>query len=79
MICPNKYMNLNLSVVNIGGIILSSLSRCPVQKYDELMDAVVFQQGEASRSVFLHTLNFLYLLGRISYLPQSDTIKLNDV
>ena len=56
-------MNLDLSVINIGGIILKSLSRCPVQKYDELINMVVYMQGDAAKSVFLNSLSFLFLLG----------------
>ena len=76
MIRPNKYMNLDLSVINIGGVILKSLSRCPVQKYDELLNMVVYMQGNAAKSVFLNSLSFLFLLGKISYQPQNDVIKL---
>lgn len=76
MIKPDKYMNLNLSVVNIGGIILKSLSRCPIQKFDDLENLIICQQGENAKYVFNQALSFLFLLGKINYQPSSDTITL---
>lgn len=76
MIKPNKYTNIDLSVVNIGGVILKSLSSCPVQKYDELEDAVVSAYGSSAKVVFLNALSFLYLLGKINYQPSADAVQL---
>ena len=76
MIKPSKYMNLDLSVINIGGMILKSLSTCPIQKYDELEDYVVSLYGDSAKEVFLNSLSFLYLLGKINYQSKSDAIQL---
>lgn len=76
MIKPDKYMNLNLSVVNIGGIILKSLSRCPIQKYDDLENMIITLQGEDAKYVFNQALSFLFLLGKINYQSSSDAITL---
>lgn len=78
MITPEKYMNLNLSVVNIGGIILKSLSRCPIQKFDDLENMVVNIQGEDAKYVFNQALSFLFLLGKIDYQSSSDAITLTE-
>lgn len=69
-------MNLNLSVVNIGGIILKSLSRCPIQKYDDLENMIITLQGEDAKYVFNQALSFLFLLGKINYQSSSDAITL---
>lgn len=69
-------MNLDLSVINIGGMILKSLSTCPIQKYDELEDYVVSLYGDSAKEVFLNSLSFLYLLGKINYQSKSDAIQL---
>lgn len=76
MIKPSKYMNLDLSVINIGGMILKSLSTCPIQKYDELEDYVVSLYGDSAKEVFLNSLSFLYLLGKINYRSKADAIQL---
>ncbi len=76
MIVPNKYLDLNLSVVNLGGIILKILQVSEIMKYDDLLDRLIFAQGENAKEVFSPTLSFLYLLGKIQYNKDLDTIEL---
>ena len=65
MIAPNKYLDLNLSILNLGGIILKILQSSGIMRYDDLLDRLVFVQGENTKEVFSSTLSFLYLLGKI--------------
>ena len=76
MIMPDKYTNLNLSVVNIGGVILKSLYNCSVQKYDDLENHVAASLGVNAKLLFVQALSFLYALGKINYQPSSDSINL---
>jgi|MGYP000588814060 hypothetical protein len=76
MIAANKYLDLNLSVVNLGGIILKILQVSEIMKYDDLLDRLIFAQGENAKEVFSSTLSFLYLLGKIQYNRELDTIEL---
>lgn len=76
MIMPDKYTNLNLSIVNIGGVILKSLYNCSIQKYDDLEDHVAASLGENARLLFVQALSFLFLLGKISYQQSSDSVNL---
>lgn len=76
MIMPDKYTNLNLSVVNIGGVILKSLYNCSIQKYDDLENHVAALLGDNARLLFVQALSFLYALGKISYQPSSDSVNL---
>ena len=46
MIAPNKYLDLNLSILNLGGIILKILQSSGIMRYDDLLDRLVFVQGE---------------------------------
>jgi hypothetical protein len=73
---PDKYTNLNLSVVNIGGVILKSLYNCSIQKYDDLENHVAALLGDNARLLFVQALSFLYALGKISYQPSSDSVNL---
>jgi hypothetical protein len=75
MIKPHKYLDLNLSVINMGGVILSILQNEGVVKYDELLEKVTFAQGTSAKDVFLPTLSFLYLLGKIEYSKDIDSIE----
>lgn len=76
MIVPSKYLNLNLSVINLGGIILKILQTSGMVKYDDLLDRLIFVQGEDTKEVFSSTLSFLFLLGKIQYHKDLDTIEL---
>lgn len=76
MITPNKYLDLNLSILNLGGIILKILQSSGIMKYDDLLDRLIFVQGENAKEVFSSTLSFLYLLGKIQYNKNLDTIEL---
>ena len=76
MIKPNKYTNLDLSVLNVGGMILKSLNSCSVQKYGDLENYVVAGLGESAKAVFVSALSFLYTVGRINYQSATDTINL---
>lgn len=76
MIKPDKYTNLNLSLVNIGGVVLKSLCNCPIQKYEDLENHVTSVLGENSKLLFVPTLSFLFAIGKINYQPSSDTINL---
>ena len=76
MIAPNKYLDLNLSVINLGGIILKILQSSGIMRYDDLLDRLIFVQGENAKEVFSSTLSLLYLLGKIQYNKNLDTIEL---
>lgn len=76
MIMPDKYTNLDLSLVNIGGVILKSLCACTVQKYEDLENHVSAILGDNSKLLFVQALSFLYAIGKINYQPTSDTINL---
>ncbi|PVD49611.1 hypothetical protein DC498_24065 [Terrimonas sp.] len=75
MIAPHKYLNLNLSVLNLGGLIISTLKEDGAIKYDELLKKVILARGESAKDVFIPTLSFLYALGKIEYRKDIDTIE----
>ena len=76
MIKPDKYTNLDYSVLHVGGLILKSLFKCSIQKYGDLENYVISDLGESAKPVFINALSFLYLVGRVAYQQTTDTIKL---
>ncbi len=76
MITPHKYLDLNFSVLNLGGIILTLLKEERAIKYDELLNKVILLRGENAKETFIPTLSFLYILGKINYQKDIDTIEL---
>lgn len=77
MIIPDKYTNFKYSLLNVGAVILESLKKCPIQKYDDVEDNVVSKLGIKSKPVILYSLGFLYIMGKITYSKKTDIIKLN--
>lgn len=76
MIQPHKYLDLNTSILSLGGLILNILKEHNSIKYDELLNKVVISKGIDSERVFIPTLSFLYLLGKLEYRRDLDTIEL---
>lgn len=75
MIAPHKYLDLNLSLLNLGGLILTIVKEDGVIKYDELLEKVTLTRGINAKEVFIPALSFLYLLGKIEYQKDIDTIE----
>ncbi len=75
MIAPHKYLDLNLSLLNLGGVILNIIKEDGAVKYDELLEKVILARGISAKEVFIPTLSFLYLLGKIEYQKDIDTIE----
>lgn len=76
MITAHKYLNLDLSVINVSAVIIDKLTQNDLLKYDELLGIVVSILGKDAKDVFPYALNFLYLLDKIQYLPLSDSFQL---
>jgi hypothetical protein len=75
MIAPHKYLNLDLSLLNMGGVILNIIKEESVIKYDELLERVISLRGNNATEVFVPTLSFLYLMGKIEYQKDMDIIE----
>ncbi len=75
MIAPHKYLDLNLSILNLGGFILNIVKTDGAIKYNELLEKVILARGINAKEVFLPTLSFLYILGKIEYHNNIDTIE----
>ena len=75
MIAPHKYLNLDVSLLNLGGLVLNILKEDELIKYDELLEKVIITRGLNAKEVFIPTLSFLYLLGKIEYRKEIDSIE----
>lgn len=78
MITAHKYLNLDLSVINISALIIDRLKKDGVLKYDELRQNVIRTLGEKAKEAFPYALNFLFLLDKLVYIPHLDAFELNE-
>lgn len=74
---PNKYTDVNLSVIGLGAHMLRALKNNPQQKYDTLLENIVSTESGSAKENFLLSLSFLYSMGMINYHPEQDIIELS--
>ena len=80
MIKAHKYLNLDLSVINVSALIIQELKHNSLLKYDELLKSVVSALGINARDVFPYALNFLFLFDKITYYKDGlDAFQLNEI
>lgn len=77
MIAAEKYMDLGSSVIVVGATVLKVLQHSGVTKYDEVLERVVKVRGEHAKETFAATLSFLFLIGKVNYLVDIDSLELN--
>ncbi len=75
MITPNKYTNLDLSVLNIGAEIVKVLQKSRILKYDDLLSQILLKKGRGAKEIFVYSLNFLFVLNIIKYHSSEDIIE----
>lgn len=74
MLEPTKYLNLELSIVKVSSEVLRLLRSNSILKYDELYSYLIENISEDIKHVFVPSLSFLFLLGKIKYDIESDSI-----
>lgn len=75
---PSKHTNLHYSVINISANILKALKENGIIKYADLLDILKVKIGNDVNEVFLSSLTFLYIMKKIEYIEELDSIRLND-
>jgi len=76
MLKPKKYFNTKLSIFNIGARIIKTLQERKITPINELLDYLTSEIGEGVKEVFLPSIAFLFLLGKISYHRKIDSVEL---
>ena len=75
MIKPDRHMNPDFSVINISAFVLKQVNPFYEISYDDLLKKVIENIGEGAKENYPYALNFLFLLGKIIYLEQTDSFK----
>ncbi len=76
MLKPGKHLNLQFSVLHIGGLIISILKERGMLKFDELLSILIEQTDIKVKQVFHSSLSFLFLLGKLKYHRELDAFEL---
>jgi len=78
MIKPNKYLDLNLSVLRISSIIIRELKKHRMINYVDLLQYLIKKEGDSIKEVYIPSLTFLYLLNKIEYHPKTDCLEIKN-
>lgn len=78
MIKPDRHTNIDLSVINISAYILTQLNAFYEISYDDLLSKVIGNIGEGAKDNYPYALNFLFLLGRVEYIEETDSFKYHE-
>lgn len=71
---PNKHSNPDQTIIAASALLLKTLMKSGVEKYDKL-EEVVETKIEDGKYLFLPALNLLYVLGVIEYHKKSDVFE----
>ena len=74
MIRPAKHLDLNSCVLRAASILLSKLQSARVCTYSDLKASLTVI-GENADVTFVHAVHLLFLLGRVDYHPQTDSLE----
>ncbi|SHE50949.1 hypothetical protein SAMN05444274_101552 [Mariniphaga anaerophila] len=77
MIKPDRHTNPDNSVINISAYILKQLNSFYDISYDKLLKKVTDDLGVSAKENYPYALNFLYLLGKLEYIEETDSFKYN--
>ncbi len=78
MIRPHKHTDPCFSVINIGGMIIQALKTRKTFNFDDLLSHLIKQTSEEIKDMYLPSLSFLFLLGKLVYHQESDSFQLVD-
>ena len=79
MIKPDRHTNPKFSILNISTLILTELNAFYAINYDSLLNKIVNILGEEAKINFPYALNFLFLLGKLTYEQETDSFKTNEI
>lgn len=76
MITPDKYLNLKSSLINVSAFAVRALQNIKVLSYTEIEIEIERALGEEARQILPYSLNFLFLVGKIDYNKEIDSLSL---
>ena len=74
MLRPSKHSHPDRTVINVSLLLLARLQKRRLDNFDSLREHVK-KTITGGDSLFMPSLNFLYLLGLIEYRPKNDAIE----
>jgi len=76
MLKPSKHADPSLSVLNIAGLTIEILQQNKIMTHDDLLASLTHRTSESVKEVYYYTLSFLYLVGKLEYIPEIDAMRI---
>ena len=77
MLIPDKYTSFKTSVISVAAEVIKILKLNRKLRYNKVLELVINQLGDASKYEFQSALNFLFLLGKINYNFETDSLEID--
>lgn len=75
MIKPEKYLDPDVSVLSVSAMIIELFKSGNLLTYSEVFQKVIKKKGDQAKVIFLPALDLLFLLGKIEYHKEIDTLE----
>lgn len=75
MLKPDKHTEIKYSVVYLSVLMMKEIQQSGIIKYDDLKNTLTQKIGNRVNENFEQALSFLYLLDKVNYLKEMDSIK----
>ena len=76
MLSPEKYMDLDKSVLMVASLILKYMINKRIVKVNVLFSFIESKVGDGINETFLSALTLLYAFGKIEYFDNNDSLSL---
>jgi len=74
ILLPTKHSHPDKTTIAVASLIIKKLKKNRLEKYDTLLDYLTKKDPD-SKVLFLSSVNFLYLVGLISYHSKTDSFE----
>jgi len=71
---PTKHSHPDKTIIALAMIIVKRLKRVRIEQYDNLLEFLEKKNNDA-KTLFLSSINFLYLMGLIDYHKKTDSFE----
>jgi uncharacterized membrane protein len=71
---PTKHSHPDKTTLALAVIIIKRLKKMRIEQYDKLLEFLE-KKNSSAKSLFLSSMNFLYLMGLINYHKKTDSFE----
>ena len=76
MLRPSKHTDPSVSVLNVAGLTIEILQQNDIITLDDLLAILSHRTTESVKEVYHYVLSFLYLVGKLDYIPEIDALRM---